>query len=193
MKTPDNIKFNQSALILPVPEIEEIARPYRSKYTTDGAAGMVAHITILYPFLQQYEMDEQAEKTLHDAISQINPFTFYLVGLNRFDTYHALYLEPEPEDDLLAVIQSIARVFPDHPAYGGSIAIKKIRPHMTIAIMSSTEELDSIQEAFTREVTPLLPIKVTAEELWIFVKMEGRWYYHNRVVLGADEGITNTV
>ena len=150
MKTPDSIKFNQSALILPVPEIEEIARPYRNKYTTDGAAGMVAHITILYPFLQQYELDEQAEKTLHDAISQINPFTFYLVGLNRFDTYHALYLEPEPEDDLLAVIQSIARTFPDHPVYGGSIAIEKIQPHLTIAMTTSTEKLDSIQEAFSK-------------------------------------------
>ncbi len=159
MKTPDNIKFNLSALILPVPEIEEIARPYRNKYTTDGAAGMVAHITILYPFLQQFELDEQAEKKLHDVISQINPFTFYLVGLDRFDTYHALYLEPKPDDDLLAVIQSVARAFPDHPVYGGSIAIEKIQPHLTIAMTTSTEELDSIQEAFTREVTPLLPIK----------------------------------
>ena len=40
----------ESALVVVVPEAEQLVGPFREKYDPSAAAGMPPHITLLYPF-----------------------------------------------------------------------------------------------------------------------------------------------
>jgi hypothetical protein len=42
--------LNESALV--VPEAEPLVKPFRDRYDPSAAAGVPAHITLLYPFKQ---------------------------------------------------------------------------------------------------------------------------------------------
>ena len=49
---------SESALVVLVPEAEAIAKPFRDQYDPSAAAGVPAHITLLYPFKAPDEIDD---------------------------------------------------------------------------------------------------------------------------------------
>lgn len=168
-------RFDESALVLPVAEAEGIAGPYRRKYTIDGAMGMPAHITILYPFFADDQWNENSRCSLARTISDITPFSFQLSRLCRFPQHHVLYLEPSPREEIIEVIHTMAQSFPECPPYGGEIPLEKVRPHMTVAVCSNNEELTHIEEDFSRTIASHIPLEVVAKELWFVVKTANKW------------------
>ena len=185
--------FIESALILPVWEIESIAQPYRRNYTTDGAMGLLPHVTILYPFVCYSEWNTGVQETLVTKLGTVSSFRFKLIQLNRFPTQRVLFLDPIPNKNILDLIRTIAEMFPDYSPYEGTIPIDELHPHVTIAKGSTDQELMELGESFSREIADHLPLTVKADEVWFVVKSGNRWERHTTIGLGSEKSRTRAV
>ncbi len=177
--------FAESALILPVREIESIAQPYRHNHTTDGAMGLLPHVTILYPFVSFSEWNAGVRKTLETSLGSKSPFCFELTQVNSFPSHRTLFLDPAPNQDILDLTRTIARAFPDYPPYDGKIPIDKLHPHVTIATTSTDQQLTKLEMSFSQDIRDQLPIVITANEVWFVVKSGNRWLRHTTIRLEA--------
>jgi 2'-5' RNA ligase len=130
----------RTALIVPVREAGE----YYS-----GAPGVPPHVTVLFPFVDGDEVDEQA---VHDLLSRFPAFDFELDRVERFEDGMP-WLHPDPSAPFVDLTAAVAARWPDHPPYEG--AHDEVIPHVTI----------------TREDVPL-PIRCRATEVWL-IEEEG--------------------
>ena len=86
----------ESALVVLVPEAEARVGSFRERHDPSAAAGVPAHITLLYPFLAPDEIDAAAIESLQQCFASIQPFRFALAGIRRFPG--VLYVAPEPSE-----------------------------------------------------------------------------------------------
>jgi len=179
--------FSTSALILPIPEIASVAQPYRRSYTTDGAMGVLPHITILYPFIARSEWNPDFRETLETRLSTFSPFTFKLVRLNRFPANRTLFLDPVPQEPFLDLTRALVKMFPDYLPYEGAFPLSELHPHVTIAIGSTDQDLYEIEKSFSREIADQLPLAITAQEVWFIVKPGNCWQRHTTIPLGVGK------
>lgn len=178
-------RFEQSALILPVLPVDPLARPYRKQYTKDGAMGLPAHVTLLFPFFDQAAWTEERQSQLETAAAAIEPFEYQLIGLNRFADKGVLYLEPDNQPALLNLIHTIAALFPQLPPYEGRVALAEIRPHVSIAAAETDAELDTIEAEFRKAIEVSLPWTIKADQIWLVVTAGGQWYRRVQIRLGG--------
>ncbi len=183
--------FLKSALILPVRESESIAQPSRRNYTTDGAMGLLPHVTILYPFVAFSEWGACIREALETSLGRVSPFSFELAQLNRFPAHRALFLDPVPSKAIRDLTRIVTRAFPNYPPYEGTIPIDELHPHVTIAMGSTDQELVEIEKSFSQEIADRLPLAVTAHEVWFVVKSGNRWQHHTTIELGAERDRTS--
>ena len=87
--------LTQSALLVAVPEAEPLVSTWRLKLDPVAARGVPAHITVLFPFLEPSEIDDDTVATLHELVSAHRRFNFDCVAVEFFDT-DVMWLRPEP-------------------------------------------------------------------------------------------------
>ena len=75
---------SESALVVLVPEAEAVVKPFRDQYDPSAAAGMPAHITLLYPFKTPDEVDQMTLDGLRDCFACFEPIPFSLGTIQRF-------------------------------------------------------------------------------------------------------------
>jgi 2'-5' RNA ligase superfamily len=66
------------------PMAEALMKAFRDKYDPSAAAGMPAHITLLYPFKPPAELAADVLDSLHNCFSRFLPFSYSLVAVRRF-------------------------------------------------------------------------------------------------------------
>src|SRR5207244_1669310 len=127
----------ESALVVLVPEAEAAVKPFRDWYDPSAAAGMPAHITLLYPFKTPDHVDDIALGKLRDCFARFEPIQFSLGKIQRFP--EALYLAPEPAEPFRQLTLSIWDLFPETPPYRGKWP--DIVPHLSVAQLASESQL----------------------------------------------------
>ena len=168
----------ESAVVLCVPEAEPLVGRWRRQYDMAAAAGVPAHITLLYPFVPPERLDERVEAELGAVAGEREPFDFVLRRTARFPEGPLLYLAPEPPEPFLRLTEAIAAAWPEHPPYEG--AHDEVVPHLTVA---SAEDpvLDEIAEA----LEPQLPIRASANKALLLEEGEdGFWRRRRAFLLG---------
>jgi 2'-5' RNA ligase len=169
----------QSALLIPVPEAEPIVGEWRSLYDPSAAAGVPAHITLLYPFVPRPEIDDALLEELRAHFAAIRPFRYRFPGLARFPG--VVYLSPEPAKPIRAMIRDLAELYPDYPPYGG--IHDDVVPHLTVA--DRRERLDLVlMKRIERGLGPKLPLEAQANEVWLMTERRKRWSKKARFPLG---------
>jgi 2'-5' RNA ligase len=156
----------ETALVVPVPEAAALVDPWLGK-------GLSAHVTLTVPFVPSEQLDEEE---LARFAAGLEPFDYELARCARFPT--GLYLVPEPEELLLALIDAVLRRWPEYPRYGGEHP--DVVPHVTVA----ERDFDAAEAA----VAPHLPIAARAEELLVLTLVDPevrRWEPHARFRLGG--------
>jgi hypothetical protein len=128
----------RTALIVPVHEADTFA---------EGPRGVPGHITVLFPFAAEDEVDEAA---LEELFAGFRAFEFVLDSVERFAD-GLRWLHPEPSAPFRTLIDAVWRRWPEHPPYEG--LIDDPTPHVTIA----------------RE-PPGLPIACRANEVWLLAE-----------------------
>jgi 2'-5' RNA ligase len=171
----------ESALVVLVPEAEAVAKPFRDRYDPSAAAGMPAHITLLYPFKAPDEVDDITLGKLRDCFARLEPTRFSLGAIRRFP--EVVYLAPEPDDPFRQLTLAIWKLFPETPPYGGKWP--DIIPHLSIAWRADEAQLSATEDDFAKASRGKLPIPAVASEVALMDNRSGHWEVRTMFGLGA--------
>jgi 2'-5' RNA ligase len=166
----------RTALVLPVLEAEDALRRWREAHTADGRAGMWAHVTLLHPFLEPFEVAAELEP-LRVHFAAVQPFAFSLVDVRRF-AEGVVWLAPEPQATFRELAGALHARYPDRPPYGG--VHDDVVPHCTVVDSDRREILDAAEA----DVRPRLPIGGVAREAWLVELVGERWSLRVRLPFG---------
>jgi 2'-5' RNA ligase len=163
---------DESALVVLVPEAEELVKTFRDRYDPSASAGVPAHITLLYPFKRPGETDQTVLDDLSQCFHRCAPFRFSLPPIRRFPDA-VLYLAPEPDEPFRQLTLAIWDRYPETPPYGGKWS--DIVPHLSVACVKDEQLLDQIADDFAQASHGRLPIRATATEVALMEKRSGHW------------------
>lgn len=131
MASDDSSRFQagQSGLIVRVPEADSVVRAWRDRLDPSARAGVPAHVTVLFPFLDESRIDNDACAAIGEVIGRHRPFEARFEHCGRFPG--VLYLVPEPDLPFRRLTEAIADRWPETPPFGGQF--DEVVPHLTIA------------------------------------------------------------
>jgi 2'-5' RNA ligase len=170
-----------TALVVLVPEADDLVKPFRDRYDPSAANGMPAHITLLSPFKPLDEVDEIVLRDLRRCFRRFAPIRFSLGSIRRFPT-EVLYLAPEPDDPFRQLTLAIWEHFPKTPPYGGKWP--DMVPHVSVAWLPDEQQLDGVTHDFTGVAREKLPIQAIAAQVVLMDDSSGRWEIHATFGLG---------
>jgi hypothetical protein len=171
--------LDESALVVLVPEAESLVQAFRDRYDPSAAAGVPAHITLLYPFRSPGEIDRAMLDDLRGCFQGFASFRYSLALIRRFPD-GVVYLAPDPDEPFRQLVLAIWDRYPDAPPYGGKWP--GIVPHLSVAWVQDEQRCDAIADGFTRAARGKLPIAATAAEVTLMEKRSGHW--HMRATFG---------
>ena len=158
----------RTALIVEVPEAEPAVSELRHQHDSSAATGVPAHITILFPFMDGADVDEEA---LARLFSRFRAFDFVLDRVERFQE-GIVWLHPEPSLPFVDLTAAVEQRWPDYPPYEGMFDTPI--PHLTV----SETPID---------FQPQLPIASQARQVTLIEQGEasGRWSTRRIFPLGG--------
>jgi 2'-5' RNA ligase len=147
----------ESAILLEVPEAEPVVGPLRAEGDASAAHGVPAHVTLLYPFVDDPDVGIVEELRWFFAGVDAFPLEFATIG----EFPEVVYLEPTQAADVSGLIDALVRRWPGYPPYGGMF--DEVVPHLTVV-----DTPDPALRARAREL-PGLPVRSVAREasLWV--------------------------
>jgi hypothetical protein len=147
----------RTALIVAIPEADSAVGALRLEHDWSAPLGVPAHISILFPFADGADIDEQA---IAELVAPFRQFEFELDSVERFDS-GPVWLHPEPSAPFAELTDAVWRRFPDYPPYEGAHEV--VVPHLTVSY-----------EPIELDVT--LPIRATAREVTLIEETaDGHW------------------
>jgi hypothetical protein len=145
------------ALVVPFPEVEEVAVPWlEHSIGARPSQGIPPHVTLLFP-----SPGEPVE--IGDVLADVEGFDIEFRETRRFP--EVVYLAPEPPEPFVELTRLLWRRFPDWPPYEG--AHRTITPHLTVAWGAKLEEAE-------RAVEMQLPLRGRARAAVLFREVEPR-------------------
>jgi len=158
---------NESALIIPIPEVEPIVGALRLQHDPAAPLGVPAHVTLLYPFRPADAAIGEIEK-LKTICASIDAFSFSFIEVRRFSA--TAYLHPDKSERFVQITRTLMELWPDFRPYGGAFA--EIIPHLTVADKVSSEILSSVEASLAGQ----LPLRCVAREVCLLTSNEaGMW------------------
>jgi 2'-5' RNA ligase len=139
---------------------------------------MPAHITLLYPFLDQDRFDPETLAELRNTFARQEPIELSFSATGRFPG--VLYLEPQPAASLRSLTQALVTRWPDHLPYGGAHA--DVTPHLTVAC-ADQRTLNEVAEA----LQPHLPLVATVDRACVYLFDGARWNPRYQLPLGEPK------
>jgi hypothetical protein len=140
----------------------------------DGAAGMPAHVTLLYPLPPVAELDAEI---VREVAAATEPFRFEFHRVREWPD-GVEYLGPEPGEPFARLTGLLMQRFPEHPPYGG--IHDEVVPHLTVV---HTDDHRARADAVA-SVAGQLPLYCEATEIWLMHEVNGRWQRHTPFALG---------
>ncbi|WP_426405175.1 2'-5' RNA ligase family protein [Streptomyces sp. R-07] len=151
-------------------EAEPLVEHWRRRFDASAAAGIPAHVTVLFPFLDIDLISAEVIGDLTALIAGHGPFTVRFDECGRFPD--VLYLAPTPDQPFRALTESIAARWQEAPPYGGQFA--EIIPHLTVAHEQPPRVLDEVEAALATR----LPVLATISSVGLFVSDGHSWRRH---------------
>jgi hypothetical protein len=161
----------ESALVVLVPEAEELVADFRAEFDPSEAAGIPAHITVLYPFVSPASDYSAVKDRIRTTIGSHQRFDYMISGIKRFTG--VVYLEPNPSEIFQALTMSVWEAFPDFPPYGGKHT--NPTPHLTVGAKSDERVLDRLAGDLAKDAMGVLPIRASCSEITLFDNSDGPW------------------
>lgn len=165
-----------SALWIDAPKAGAVVYDTRLAYDPSAAAGVPAHVTVLYPFLRPDALDGQADGALSSIVAGVAPFRMDFRRTGRFPS--VLWLAPDPAGPLARLTDAVVERWPEHPPYGGTV--DTVIHHLTVADGAPDEVLDELES----RVTAGLPVADDVTHVTLGVRRGGTWMVERRYPLG---------
>jgi hypothetical protein len=119
--------MGRTALIVAVPEAEAAVAGIRLQHVATAARGVPAHVTVLAPFADGNEINEEA---LAQLFAMFPAFDFVLDRIECWDD-GIVWLHPEPSQPFEDLTAAVWQRWPDYPPYEGTIDV--VVPHLTVS------------------------------------------------------------
>ncbi|MYX32978.1 2'-5' RNA ligase family protein [Streptomyces sp. SID8377] len=152
----------ETALIVKVPEAEPVVGSWRELFDASARAGVPAHVSVLYPFLSQDQVDDRVLGVMSELFCSHSAFDVRFRRCGRFPG--VLYLAPEPDGQLRALTLAVADRWPEAPPYGGRFA--EVVPHLTVAHDQEPGVLDAVEADLAGR--PPVTARVSSVQLLVF-------------------------
>ncbi|HVZ38144.1 MAG TPA: 2'-5' RNA ligase family protein [Candidatus Kapabacteria bacterium] len=169
----------ESALVVLVPEAEGLVRSFRDRHDPAAAAGVPAHITILYPFKEPRELTPEVLRDLADLFAHVPGFDVSLRECRHFPG--VLYLAPEPAEPVCHLTEIVAAHYPENPPYGGRFA--EIIPHLTVAHEEDELRMAEITAQLHHAALDYFPIHAPVRTVTLMESRDGHWRISRRFPL----------
>ncbi|MFF7967079.1 2'-5' RNA ligase family protein [Streptomyces sp. NPDC007903] len=157
----------RSGLIVRIPEAEPAVRAWRDRLDPSVRAGVPAHVTVLFPFLDESLLDHDACAVIGEVIGRHRSFETRFEHCGRFPGI--LYLVPEPDIPFRRLTEAITDRWPDAPPFGGQF--DEVVPHLTIA----QGQDDAVLEEAEADLRGRLPVTARVSSVDLLVHDGTRW------------------
>ncbi|MEH0416148.1 2'-5' RNA ligase family protein [Streptomyces sp. B21-083] len=157
----------RSGLIVRVPEAEPAVRAWRDRLDPSARAGVPAHVTVLFPFLDESRIDNNARAAIGEVIGRHQSFETRFEHCGRFPG--VLYLVPEPDIPFRRLTEAIAERWPQAPPFGGQF--DEVVPHLTIA----QGQEDAVLEEAEADLRGRLPVTARVSSVDLLIHDGTRW------------------
>ncbi|WP_322871519.1 2'-5' RNA ligase family protein [Streptomyces goshikiensis] len=117
----------QTGLIVTIPEAEPVVRAWRDRLDPGARAGVPAHVTVLFPFLEERDIDASVHAAIAEVLAGHEAFDLRFEGCGRFPG--TLYLAPVPDTPLRRLTLAIAERCPAKPAVRRPVRRGRPAPH----------------------------------------------------------------
>jgi 2'-5' RNA ligase len=166
-----------TALVALVPQADAVIGRWRADLDPSAAAGMPAHVTVMFPWLPVERLHDGELGALREIAADVPSFDVALTEFGRFP--RTLWLAPRPADPFVRLTLDIERRWPDTPAYAGRFP--SIVPHLSIGDAVDPDTLGHV----VADVAPQLPIEGRVEEIVLMTRDDsGSWQRHSSYPLG---------
>lgn len=157
----------RTGLVVRIPEAEGAVRGWRERLDPSARAGVPAHITVLFPFLDAGRVDALVPSALPDVLAGHQTFDVRFESCGRLPG--VLYLVPEPDAPLRRLTEAIAERWPEAPPYGGRFA--EIIPHLTVA----QGQTNAVLEMIEADLSGKLPFVSRVASVELMVHDGAKW------------------
>ncbi|MCX5172820.1 2'-5' RNA ligase family protein [Streptomyces antibioticus] len=161
------LQAGQSGLIVRVPEAEPLVRAWRDRLDPSARAGVPAHVTVLFPFLEASRIDDDVCAEIGEVLGRHQSFEARFKRCGRFPG--VLYLAPEPDTGFRRLTEAIVARWPEHPPFGGQFDDPV--PHLTVA---QGQDEAQVEQAETDLLTGL-PVVAQVSSVDLLVHDGTRW------------------
>lgn len=156
MPVPDHEwlpRATKSALIVPVPETDELVTLQRRALSRKPTASIPAHVTVLYPFVPPSRICDGTLAGIQATLAGFRAFECVFAQVKWFDD-EVVWLEPKPDEHFRALTRAVCERFPAHQPYAGEHP--DTVPHLTV-VDSRTGDPESKRKA-AADISAVLPI-----------------------------------
>jgi len=138
-----------AAVVVVVPEAEQVVGPHRARHDPSAAWGVPAHVTVIFPFVAPASLDGTVVERLAAAVATVPAFDVVFGECGWFDGL-VLWLAPAPIEPFRELTSAVWSAFPDHPPYSGEYA--DLTPHLTVAQRGGVDLLREIEATVVAEL-----------------------------------------
>ncbi|MFB7513260.1 2'-5' RNA ligase family protein [Streptomyces sp. NPDC056144] len=174
--TTTPFQAGQTALIVRVPEAEPSVGRWRERCDPSARAGVPAHVTVLFPFLNASVVDAGVRTALAEVLGGHPAFELRFAHCGRFPG--VLHLSPEPAEPLRRLTETVAARWPEAPPYGGRHA--NVVPHLTVALGQEDATLEEIEA----DLAGRLPFTCRVSSVELIVHDGETWQVRESFALG---------
>lgn len=167
----------ESAILLEVPEAEPLVGELRREGDVSASLGVPAHVTLLYPFVD--DPDPGIVEELRWFFAGVDGFPLDFSAVGEFP--EVVYLAPDQAAEVSGLIDALARRWPEHPPYGG--LFEQVVPHLTVVDTPDGE----LRQRARQAVEPGLPVRSWATEASLWAQTGTHWHCLARFPLAPPE------
>ncbi|MEE6264745.1 2'-5' RNA ligase family protein [Streptomyces diastatochromogenes] len=146
--SPHRFQAGRTGLIVRIPEAEPAVSAWRERFDPSARAGVPAHVTVVFPFLDGSRVQGHIHRALAEVLGGHHAFDVRFARCERFPG--VLYLAPEPDAPLRRLTEAVAERWPEAPPYGG--AFTEVLPHLTVADGQDDTVLTEVETALHTEL-----------------------------------------
>jgi 2'-5' RNA ligase len=157
----------RTGLVVRVPEAEPAVRAWRERLDPGARAGVPAHVTVLFPFLDAGRVDDGVCAEVGEVLARHRPFEVRFERCGRFPG--VLYLVPEPDVPFRRLTESVVERWPETPPFGGRFA--DVVPHLTVAQGQDDTVVDKVEA----DLCGRLPVVAHVSSVDLLVHDGTRW------------------
>jgi 2'-5' RNA ligase len=163
----------RSALVVVADAAEPVLRETRRRYLHEAVErGIPAHITILFPFVPDPDVDDGTLDALRRLYAPVPAFAYALTSIESFPD--AVWLAPRPVEPFLELVERTRAAFPDRPPYGDPAQVPV--PHCTIGTDDDPQRVAEMVDDLRARLAGRLPIPCRAVEVALVGEgPEGVW------------------